>query len=128
MWNRYYLVSPFFLLHHTYFWITTVTTVTIINTLIIVIIVTTVNIFPSVTSIIVKYKILLLYSSKGNFFTKVAQQTDQQKDQQRDQQTTRLLELRGAAKDHDFTWKKVSLLKLYCSAAKCPLGGLLRYG
>ena len=48
----------------------------------------------TVTTIIVKYEVLLLYSIKGNFFTK---STDGPTDRQKDRPTTRLLELLWAA-------------------------------
>ena len=69
--------------HQTVLVVTTVTTVTTFTT------VTTVTTVTAVTTIIVKYQMLLLYSSKGNFFTKF---TDQQTGPS-DQPTTGLLEL-----------------------------------
>ena len=58
--------------------VATVTTITIVTSVTTVTTVTTVTI---VTTIIVKYKILLLYSCKGNFFTKSHdQQTDRPTD------------------------------------------------
>ena len=66
------------------FLVPTVTIVTTVTTE------TTATIVTIVTTIIVEYQMLLFYSSKGNFFTKVIQPTNQQ--------TTRLLELLSAAK------------------------------
>ena len=58
-----------------------VTSVTIFNTVDTVNTINTVNTATSVTTCIVKYQMLLLYSSKGNFFIKVLdRQTHQQLD------------------------------------------------
>ena len=79
--------------------VTTVTTVTSVTTVTTVTTETTVTTVTTITNIIVKYQILHLYSSKGNFFTKVLRPTDRQTDRQTDRPTTRLLELLGAAKN-----------------------------
>ena len=68
------------------FFVTFVTTVTTITTV------------TTVTIIIVIYQMILFYSRKDNFFTKVLRPTDRQTNQGIDQLTIRLLELLGAAK------------------------------
>ena len=62
--------------HKTVFVFTAVTTVTTVTTVNTVNTVTTVTIFTYVTTIIVKYQMLLLYSSKGNLFTKFPDRQD----------------------------------------------------
>ena len=61
-----------------------VTTVTNVSTVNHVTTVTYVTSVTTVTTIIVKYQMLLLYSSRGNFFTKVLQPTDRQTDRPTD--------------------------------------------
>ena len=58
-----------------FFLVSSVTTVTTVITVITVTTFTTVITVTTVTSIVVKYQMVLLYSSKGNFFTKVLWQT-----------------------------------------------------
>ena len=80
------------------FFVITVTTVNTVTT------VTSVTSDTTVTTIptnIVEYQMLLLYSSEGNFFTKVDRQTDRQTDRP----TTRLHELLRAAKKNYKTWR-----------------------
>ena len=86
-----------------------ITTVTTFTTVITVNTVNNVNIVNTVNTIIVKYQMLLLYSAKGNFFTKSP-------DRQTDRPTTRLLELLGAAKQ--FCWYFVFLNNIIWLKAK----------
>ena len=63
------------------FFVTTVTPVATVTNITIVTTVTNVTTVTTVTTIIVMYNILLLYSRKGNFFTKSHnQQTDRPTD------------------------------------------------
>ena len=77
------------------FLVTTVPTVTTVHTVITATTVTTATTATTVTTITLEYQMLLLYSSKGNFFTKVLGPTNRPLDQP----TTRLLELLWAAKN-----------------------------
>ena len=87
-------VATFFSPHNffLFFFITiaTVTTVTTVTNN------TTVTTVTTITTNIVEYQMLLLYSSKGKFFTKIYQPTNQPTDRQ----TTRPIELLRAAKNH----------------------------
>ena len=76
-----------------FFFILTIATVTTVTT---VTSVTTVTTVTTITTTIIKYKILLLYSSKGNFFTSLFNQPT-------NRPTTRLIELLGAAKKRSTT-------------------------